>query len=205
MMLPPAAPPPPPRPPLSAAPGPLMIRTVLAHASNFSHVRRVPTLIVIHATHGAEGDDKDETGALAITRPNAGKSWHYMIDANSITRSVPDELTAWHARRHGNRIGIGVELCGSADQTTEQWYDRASLPTLQLAARLCADLCLRWQIPPVFQDQRGLIAGRPGITTHAMVSAAWKESDHYDPGLGFPLGAFVDAVARATIVLGTAG
>lgn len=189
-----------------AAAGPLLVRSIPAHPSNYNAARRrVPTLIVIHATHGVEGVNADRNGALEITKPNKGRSWHYMVDADSVTRSVPDEARAWHCGAHGNAMGLGVELCGRADQTAAQWYDRVSLATMQIAARLCADLCLQWSIPPVLVTQSELVAGRPGITTHACVSAAWHESTHTDPGPAFPMHAFVAAVAKATVVIGPLG
>lgn len=189
-------------PSLVAMPGPLAIREMPAHLSNYSAVGRIPTLIVIHATHGSEGLQSAENAAHEITLPNKRKSWHYAVDANSIVRSVPDAMRAWHCGSHGNVASIGVELCGRADQTAAQWFDAASLATLQLGARLVAELCLQWRIPPVRVHPAELVAGRSGITTHACVSAAWRESTHTDPGPGFPLSAFIAAVARATVALG---
>lgn len=192
-------------PPLVASPGPLAIREMPAHASNYNAVSRVPTLIVIHATHGSEGLKSAENTAAEISKPlppGKRKSWHYAVDADSIVRSVPDRFRAWHCGASGNAVGIGVELCGRADQTLAQWYDAASLATLRLGARLVAELCLQWGIPPVRVHSVELVSGRAGITTHADVSAAWRESSHTDPGAGFPLSSFVAAVARATVVLG---
>lgn len=188
-------------PPIGYHAGPFEVRDMIAHPSNYARTRRVPKLIVLHATHGSEGARSAENGAAEILRSGMRKSWHYMVDADSVVRSVRDEHRAWHCGKRGNALGIGIELCGRADQTIAQWYDAASLATLQLAVRLCRDLCFRWQLPPVLVDVADLHAGRPGITTHAMVSAAWRESDHTDPGPGFPLEAFVAAVARASVVL----
>ena len=38
------------------------------------------------------------------------------------------------------------------------------------------------------------MAGRRGLTGHAEVSRAFGQSDHWDPGDGFPVEAFVDRV-----------
>lgn len=46
---------------------------------------------------------------------------------------------------------------------------------------------------------RGLLQGEKGITTHAYVSRAWKQSTHWDPGPGFPFHEFVAAVAKAMV------
>jgi N-acetyl-anhydromuramyl-L-alanine amidase AmpD len=171
-----------------------------AHLRNYSRIVREPRGIVLHCTDGCEGLRADEDCAAMFARapePGREKSAHLIIDANSCTRCVSDEFTAYHARHNGNMYGIGIELCGRADQTRAQWFDALSLPMLNIAARVCAELCQQHGIPAVVVNDRGLLAGERGITTHHFVSAAWKQSDHYDPGPGFPLGSFVAAVAAA--------
>lgn len=187
-------------PKIVAAPEPLRIKVTLADPANYSKARRNPTGIVIHATHGAEGPNKDFDEAFAISKPlpvGKKRSFHYVCDSNSATRCVPDLLTAWHCGHTGNARYIGIEICGRADQTRDQWLDAVSLATLNIAARLCVDLCREHKIPPVLIEVPGLVANARGITTHAMVSAAWHESDHWDPGPNFPLQDFVEAVRRA--------
>ena len=94
--------------------------------------------------------------------------------------------------------GIGVELCGRADQTREQWLDQSSLPMLCIAARLVAQLCLVHQIPPRLLSRDELRRVTPGITTHAAITDAFHgETTHSDPGAGFPLAEFVLAVKTA--------
>jgi hypothetical protein len=46
-------------------------------------------------------------------------------------------------------------------------------------------------------DADDVRAGRRGITGHAEVSAAYRQSDHWDPGPGFPVESFLDRVRRA--------
>jgi len=187
-----------PEPKIVATPDAAFVLTdVPAHLSNYSRVVRVPTVIVLHCTDGCEGTQKDTDEAIDITKPNKGKSFHYAVDADSATRCVHDEYTAWHAKGHGNAIGIGIELCGRADQSRAEWFDAISLATMNNAARLCARLCHKWNIPAKVLNDRALLNGESGITTHQFVSSAWKQSNHYDPGPGFPLGAFVAAVASA--------
>ncbi len=179
----------------------LQPRDVPAHATNYSRTVRHPTVIVLHATQGHEGVNADTDCAAMFARPfppgEKKRSAHYVADADSVTRCVRDELTAFHCGHHGNAIGIGIELCGRADQTRAQWLDAMSLPMLCIAARLCADLCVTWAIPARVLTAGELVIGLHGLTTHACVSAAWRETDHTDPGPGFPLDAFVAAVAEA--------
>ncbi len=187
-------------PSIVAVPSPLLVKRLPAHLGNYSRVVRTPSVIVLHCTDGHEGLTQDVDAATEISKPlpkGHERSFHFAVDANSCTQSVDEQFTAWHARHSGNTIGIGIEMCGRADQTREQWFDAVSLATMQIAARLCADLCKKWNIPAKLVDTVGLLAGEHGITTHHFVAQAFKESDHYDPGPNFPLMAFIGAVARA--------
>lgn len=178
------------------------VREMLAHPMNFSPAQRLHTqMIVLHCTDGCEGTAAAESCATMFRDPKLSphRSAHYAVDADSATRCVPDMLTAWHCGHTGNAYGIGVELCGRADQTRNEWLDSTSMATLSVAARLVATLCTTHGIPAQVVNDRGLLAGVRGITTHSFVSSAWKQSDHHDPGAGFPLGAFVMAVSKALL------
>lgn len=180
------------------APMPLRIKSKPADPANYSKVRRERVqFICLHATDGVEGPRKDDDEAAAIAKPLAhGKeqSFHYVVDSDSATRCVPDLLTAWHAKRTGNLRSIGVEICGRANQTRAQWADPVSLATLGIAVRLVADLCQEHALPTCYLDADQLRLGARGISTHAQVSVAWKESNHWDPGPHFPMTEFVAAV-----------
>lgn len=179
----------------------LTIASIPAHPSNYDRATRSPSLIVLHATDGCESTHADIDGAHEIAKAlpkGSKKSWHYIVDADSAVVCVPDEHIAWHAGHHANQIGIGVEICGRANQSRDAWYDPTSHATLCNAARLVAGLCIRWNIPALMLDASALArgAGR-GITTHAACSECWHESDHSDPGPNFPLLEFVHAVRVA--------
>lgn len=184
-----------------AAPKPLRIRVKWAAPSNYSRAVREPQVIVLHATCGSEGIRSADNAAAEIVHPlPAGKrkSWHYIVDAANCIHQVPVLMTAWHAGATGNRLGLGIEICGQASQTREQWCDPTSLATLAIAARLVADICAEFKIPCTLLDAAALKRERPrGITVHSEVSRAWRESTHTDPGPGFPLAEFVTAVAVA--------
>lgn len=186
-------------PPLIVAAPALQIRRIPASPRNYGHVERVPRLIVVHCTDGHEGPSKDGDVAAMFTDPELKprRSSHYVVDTDSVTQCVPDNLEAWHCGRTGNHRGIGIELCGLASQSYAQWHDSNSLPMLQIAARLIAELCKRHNIPAVYLSSPDLKADRPGITTHSSVSLAWGESNHTDPGPGFPMVKLVSAVRVA--------
>ncbi len=175
------------------------IRRKPAHSNNYGHGERSPKLIVIHCTDGHEGPNKDADVAAMFADANLHprRSAHYVVDTDSVTQCVDDNMQAWHCGKTGNRLGIGIELCGKASQSYDQWHDSLSLPMVQIAARLVANLCQKHNIPCVYLTSRQLLEGRSGVTTHASVSIAWGESTHTDPGPGFPMVKLVNAAREA--------
>lgn len=111
-------------------------------------------------------------------------SWHFAVDANSITQSVSEDDTAFHAPGLSH-CSIGIEHAGRARQTAEEWCDDFSLRMLELSAWLVARLCWSYRIPVQWLEPPSLIRGDAGITGHSEVSRAFKRSDHWDPGPNF--------------------
>ena len=160
-------------------------------------------LIVIHTM---EMDEKGETAehcALWFKNPAAKVSAHYCVDADSVVQCVREEDIAWHARG-GNSNSIGIELAGYAGQRALGWNDAYSRAVVERAARLTADVCARHGIPLRRLRVADLVAGKRGVPGHADVSAAFRKSDHWDPGPDFPWTRFLrsarsrDVVERAT-------
>ncbi len=131
-----------------------------------------------------------------------GSSAHFCIDATHVYQSVFEKDVAWHAPG-ANHNGIGLELAGYASQTERDWTDAYSSKVILNAANLTGDLCLTYQIPVEFVDERALYVGKRGITTHACVSRAFGKSSHFDPGKNFPLGLFIELVKAGVIPLET--
>lgn len=189
--------------PLIVAAPEIFIVSYPASLKNYARTQRTaPDWIVLHATDGHEGPTKDRDVAAIFADPNLPKgrrrSAHWIVDTNSVAACVEERYTAWHCGPTGNAHGIGLELCGRAAQTRAEWFDAGSFPMLCIAARLVADRCRVWSIPPRVLNARDLrVPGARGITTHSFVSQAFGETNHHDPGVGFPLGAFVRAVAEA--------
>lgn len=134
---------------------------------------------------------------LANCSPLRKRSAHYFVDTSEVIQCVRPDCEAWHAGTHANVYGIGIELCGQATQTREQWLDALSLPMLNIAARLVRDLCDAYAIPAQLLGPSDLQRYVHGITTHATISAAFpRETNHTDPGAGFPLTEFANACRR---------
>lgn len=167
-------------------------------AANWSrHVPPQPKLwVVLHTMEAPEKGDCAENVARYFARPSTRVSAHFCIDNDSIAQCVPAELVAWHAPG-ANKFGIGLEHAGYARQTAAAWRDPYSAAMLDLSQRLCAELVHHFAIPVQFVDAKGLLALKPGITTHAECTKAWPDKGtHTDPGPHFPLREYLDGVRR---------
>jgi N-acetyl-anhydromuramyl-L-alanine amidase AmpD len=142
--------------------------------------------IVIHSAEIGESLAGAEALMNVCATQERVASWHYAVDADSITQSVRERNIAFHAPGASSQ-SIGIELSGRARQTAEEWQDPYSLRMLELVAWLVSDISSRHGMPFTFVNAAGLIAGASGITTHAEVSKAWRKSDHWDPGPNFPM------------------
>jgi N-acetyl-anhydromuramyl-L-alanine amidase AmpD len=153
-------------------------------------------VVVMHTMEIAERADAAEICARWFATPASRVSAHYCVDADSVVQCVQEANIAWHARG-GNTNSIGVELAGFARQTRKDWADAYSTAVLGRASSLVADVCRRRRVPVRWLDADDLLAGRRGITGHADVSDAYKKSDHWDPGPGFPVERFLTLVRTA--------
>jgi N-acetyl-anhydromuramyl-L-alanine amidase AmpD len=118
---------------------------------------------------------------------------HNCCDSDSIVQCVREDDMAWGAPG-ANRQSVHVELAGRASQGASDWQDAYSQKMLANAAKLVADICKRHVIAPIAVDVSGLLQRGRGITTHDAVSKAFKQSTHWDPGPGFPIAMFINAV-----------
>lgn len=142
--------------------------------------------IVLHSTENAIRPGV----AMNVARWFAGSSAprasaHYVIGPDVTVRCVEERNVAW-AAPGANRQGVQLELVGQAAKT--DWLldgdgDTCGAPVMRRAAELVADLCRRWSIPVERLGPEDLRAGKRGIVTHASVGAAFKLSDHVDPGM----------------------
>lgn len=160
------------------------------------HVGRARPIrcVVLHTMEAAEKPTTAENVAkwfASAAAPMA--SAHYCIDADSIVQGVREEDTAFAAPGL-NADGIQLEHAGYAAQTAADWSDDYSRRMLARSAKLVAGICARHGIPIAFVDAAGLLRGERGITTHAEVTKAYRQSTHTDPGKAFPMTAYLAAV-----------
>lgn len=157
--------------------------------------------VVLHSMEMAEASTTAERCAKWFaTQPlhsekTPGTSAHVCIDDDSMVQCVEWDRVAWHAPG-ANQLGIGLEHAGYARQETSQWLDAYSKRMLGMSSWLCSELCRKFGIPVQIADPAALLAGEPGITTHAFVTQAFKRGTHTDPGLSFPLAQYIELVKR---------
>lgn len=162
----------------------------------FGEGRTVPIRLVV--IHDMEAPEKSTT-AEAVARYFAGlpasnkASAHVCVDNDSAVRCVDDNDRAWHAPG-ANADGLGLELAGYARQSRAQWLDAYSEAVLRQAARITADWCKKYKIPVKRLSVAELKAGQKGIVGHRDVSAAYRQTDHTDPGPNFPWDVFLGMV-----------
>lgn len=143
-----------------------------------------PRVLYIHTFEG--NDLSAEAMARYQLSPAAAGSYTLVIDANGRTaRENDDEFIPWAAAWTANRNGHHISLAGRAAFTRDQWLARAA--QLDKLAEVIAAYGTQYGYPPVMRFAGDLQAGKWGVSTHAEASAAWHESDHTDPGDGFPI------------------
>lgn len=159
--------------------------------------------VVIHTAETGEVLNAAENlaqWAAGATAPKA--SWHYAVDADSITQSVRETDIAWHAKQ-GNRYGIGIEHAGRARQTEADWNDEYSRAMLKRSAELVAQICKRWAIPIRKIGPAEILSEERGICGHVDFTVAYKVSGgHYDPGSHFPWDHYIELVKAESDRLG---
>lgn len=122
-------------------------------------------------------------------------SYHYGVDLDDVVTLVDEDDIAYHAPP--NWRGIGICLTGAAARDWTGVTDGVDdTPELELAAAKVADICHRRSIPVRLLGVEQMRAGERGIVGHVDVSAAWGQTNHTDPGAGFPWASFLALVNR---------
>lgn len=160
-----------------------------------------PHVLVVH-TSEQSSNAAGTAVALArfigapATRDSAGKvtnraSYHWCVDSVQVCRLVSSDGIAYHAPP--NWRGESVCLTGRAGR---DWTALENATQLDLAAQLIAwRLSVRgWPARLLTVDQ--VRAGATGLCGHDTISAAFAQTDHTDPGRGFPWRWLIDRVQQ---------
>lgn len=170
-----------------------------------------PWFITIHTGEGIL--DKDDMVSFLDNNPDA--SAHAAADAEGVAYGgVPDERAAWTAGPTANNWGLHIELCAFAQMTRDQWLSeedvtifvpwigkggawrtiRKPKQMLRHAAAWARAKADKFKITIRKVNAQQLRDDVDGICGHADTSAAWGETDHTDPGAGFPWDVFLTMV-----------
>lgn len=159
-------------------------------------------LIVVHTMEAPDKGNTAENVANYFATTDTKASAHYCIDSDSIVHCVQESDVAYGAPG-ANHNGIHLEHAGYSVQTVADWHNAYNKLMLARSAELCADICKRRGIPPVWLYPPDILAGKRGITSHWCVTragrldphSAYAKGTHTDPGLWFPWNEYVARVA----------
>ena len=155
-------------------------------AKHFTDVKsRDVRVVVLHSMEAPEKGNTAEAVANYFKRGERKVSAHYSIDADSIIQCVWDTDVAW-AAPGANHDGIQIEQAGYARQSRREWLDPYSQGTIDNAARVAAQICIKYDLPVERLTDAELRAGKKGIVDHAQVSRVYKRSSHTDCGPEYP-------------------
>lgn len=161
-----------------------------AHTSGERDLKNV-TWIVIHDEEASTA----ESAASWFQNRASGGSAHLCIDDEHCFRTLNNNEIPWGAASSimANIQGFHIEQAGFAVKwTTLIW--KSHRRQLQRVAYKTAIHCKLFDIPPYFVKADGLLAGKPGVTTHREITFASKADDpvhasnytHTDPGVFWP-------------------
>jgi N-acetyl-anhydromuramyl-L-alanine amidase AmpD len=156
------------------------------------------TRIVIHGTVSPCQAGGAQSVARYFQSPSTGGSAHYVVDPGEVVCCVDEHTIAYHAPP--NTGSIGVELCDPQKGASSRWGDAAHEAMLRRAAVLVREVAARWGVPLKKLTVAQVKAGQHGICGHVDVSKAFKQTDHSDPGTGFPWAHFMDLVTDGAAV-----
>lgn len=153
---------------------------------------RDPSKCQVAVIHTYECPRADDVENRARYQEGAGSSYTMLVGTRRTLRANDDNYSPWAAAQTGNRVGLHLSFLAYARSSRQEWLDH--MVQLDLGARVVADWCKRYRIPPVKISAADLRAGKRGVCGHADISGAWRETDHTDPGAGFPWDVFLTRV-----------
>lgn len=135
---------------------------------------------VLHVAECAEVKTAAE-GLQNYAATTAPVSWHYAADVDSVTQSVLERDTAWHAPPL-NDYSIGVESAGFAKQLESEWNDDYSRRMVdEQLVPLFASICRRNGIPPRAVPDDALLSALPQLNALAGVGHVYGAPAQGEP------------------------
>lgn len=173
-------------------PSPLMI------TARWQGGPQVPRDIVLHSTVSPCRVGQARATARYFAAEDNKTSAHYCVDPAEVVQCVPDHRVAYHCG--WNQDSLAVEMCEYPSWNLARWLLPNQVRMRRRAQRLVAELCLAYDIPPYFRGVKARLAGEHGVTTHNVMSKAYKRSTHWDPG-AWPRRLFMRGVRRQIVLI----
>lgn len=148
--------------------------------------------IVLHTTENTVGTPAENVANYQINSQSG--SYHYLVDTKKLLRENTDGWLTWSAGRTSNLNGLHLSFVAQARLTRSQWLLQNTM--LDMGAWQVARWVELYGIPVRFIKGEQLARGSWGITTHYETTRAWHETDHTDPGQGFPMDIFLQKVSK---------
>lgn len=162
-----------------------------------SGTQKTVNRIVIHGTVSPTVKGGARSVARYFQSSGAGGSAHYIVDPGEVVRCYSESTICWHAPP--NAGSIGIELCDPQAGSSSRWSNVAHEAMLKLAAKLTREVAARHGVPLRRLSVADLKAGRKGICGHVDVSNAFRQTNHTDPGAGFPWAHFMQLVTGSSV------
>ena len=149
--------------------------------------KQKPTLIVLSSSWTTSDKGAALGIANAMHRSNAQeKSFHYVIDEDSVFQCVWDHQVALHC---GYDTGsIGIKMCDDPSLLLRRWNEPSHQRILHRLAEVMAQLCLAYDIPARYLTDEQLSKwskhkrkSKGGIVTSAQMNRVFGLSSKQDP------------------------
>ncbi len=162
--------------------------------------------VVVHDSESGDGSAQSLVAALqrpgdrpiAGTTRKYGSGYHAVTDGNGGYIEVADATAGPFAAPPANKQWWHVCMPGRAAQSRDEWLDDLSRNHIRGVARFIVDKAAIDGFPFDRLNVSNLLAGDRGYCGHVDISNAWHQSDHTDPGPGFPWDVLAADIAALT-------
>lgn len=153
-----------------------------------------PTGICIHVTVNTAGTPAENVATYQINTQSG--SYHELTDTTPkhLTENT-DDWNVWAAGPTSNARHLHRSFVMWGTETRVDWLKHDKM--LRDAAARDAAWAKKYYIPVVKLTGADLRAGKKGFFGHIETAQAWGETDHVDPGAGFPWDIYLGYVRDA--------
>lgn len=150
--------------------------------------------ICIHVTVNAPGTPAENVANYQISSQSG--SYHELTDTRGIHLiENTDDWLVWAAGPTSNRKHLHRSFVMRGTESRAEWLQHEDM--LRQAAARDARWAMKYNIPVVKLSGADLRAGKRGFFGHVDTAHAWGETDHVDPGAGFPWDVYLQYVREA--------